>query len=174
MVPSRVAVSLAMVLAAGPRAARAHGLALGVCRAAGLSTLGPGHDEVSRAKLAAQEWEKHGINKPTIFSKIISREIPADILHEDDMCLAFRDISPQAPTHFLVIPKLRIPRISQAQSQDTQLLGHLLFIAKTLAKKEGLDNGYRVVINDGPDGSQSVYHLHVHVIGGRQMLWPPG
>ncbi|XP_041087332.1 histidine triad nucleotide-binding protein 2, mitochondrial isoform X2 [Polyodon spathula] len=100
--------------------------------------------------------------------------MPADIIYEDEKCLAFRDISAQAPVHFLVIPRSPIPRISEAADDDEQLLGHLLIVAKNMAKKEGLKEGYRVVINDGKQGAQSVYHLHIHVLGGRQMEWPPG
>jgi histidine triad (HIT) family protein len=112
----------------------------------------------------------------TIFQRIINREIPAKFLHEDSHCVAIHDISPVAPVHFLVIPRKLITGISQANSaQDKELLGHLLITAKELAKKCGLDeNGYRIVINDGKHGCQSIYHLHVHVIGGRQLLWPPG
>ncbi|GIY56434.1 histidine triad nucleotide-binding protein 2, mitochondrial [Caerostris darwini] len=112
--------------------------------------------------------------KPTIFSKILDKSIPADILYEDEKCMAFRDITPQAPTHFLVIPRKHVPSLSDATMADTELLGHLLQVAKQVADKENLENGYRIVINNGPDGAQSVYHLHIHVLGGRQMLWPPG
>uniref|UniRef100_A0A8C6Q183 Histidine triad nucleotide binding protein 2 n=1 Tax=Nothobranchius furzeri TaxID=105023 RepID=A0A8C6Q183_NOTFU len=126
-------------------------------------------DEV---KLAEEARNEIGSSGPTIFSKVIDKSIPADIIYEDDKCLAFRDISPQAPVHFLVIPRVPIPRISAATDDD--LLGHLLVVAKNVAKQECLTDGYRVVINDGRDGSQSVYHLHVHVLGGRQMMWPPG
>ncbi|CAH8625541.1 unnamed protein product [Schistosoma curassoni] len=111
---------------------------------------------------------------PTIFSKIINKEIPADIIYEDDDCLAFRDISPQAPTHFLVIPKKQIPTLDSASSEHEKLLGHLMLVCSQVAQKEGLASGYRVVVNNGPDGAQSVYHLHLHVLGGRQMQWPPG
>uniref|UniRef100_A0A6I8NVQ2 Histidine triad nucleotide binding protein 2 n=1 Tax=Ornithorhynchus anatinus TaxID=9258 RepID=A0A6I8NVQ2_ORNAN len=111
---------------------------------------------------------------PTIFSRIIDRSIPAQILYEDEQCLAFRDVAPQAPVHFLVIPKKIIPRISEAQIEDKQLLGHLLLVATQTAKAEGLGDGYRLVINDGKLGAQSVYHLHLHVLGGRQLGWPPG
>uniref|UniRef100_A0A3B4GI04 Uncharacterized HIT-like protein Synpcc7942_1390 n=1 Tax=Pundamilia nyererei TaxID=303518 RepID=A0A3B4GI04_9CICH len=111
---------------------------------------------------------------PTIFSKVIDKSIPADIIYEDEKCLAFRDISPQAPVHFLVIPRIPIPRISEAKDDDAELLGHLLVVAKNVAKQESLTEGYRVVINDGKHGAQSVYHLHIHVLGGRQMKWPPG
>ncbi|MBP5971804.1 histidine triad nucleotide-binding protein [Brasilonema sp. CT11] len=110
----------------------------------------------------------------TIFSKIIRREIPADIVYEDDLALAFRDINSQAPVHILVIPKKPIPRLADAESGDDALLGHLLLTAKRVAEQAGLTNGYRVVINTGPDGGQTVYHLHLHILGGRQMAWPPG
>ncbi|NEP12378.1 MAG: histidine triad nucleotide-binding protein [Symploca sp. SIO2C1] len=110
----------------------------------------------------------------TIFSKIINREIPAEIIYEDDLALAFKDISPQAPVHFLVIPKKPIPQISAAESEDQALLGHLLLTAKLVAEQVGLGNGYRIVINNGADGGQTVYHLHLHILGGRQLQWPPG
>uniref|UniRef100_A0A671RPM0 Uncharacterized HIT-like protein Synpcc7942_1390 n=1 Tax=Sinocyclocheilus anshuiensis TaxID=1608454 RepID=A0A671RPM0_9TELE len=118
--------------------------------------------------------KKYGKPEPTIFSKIIDKTIPAVIIYEDDKCLAFRDVNPQAPVHFLVIPRIPIPKISEAHDDDASLLGHLLIVAKNIAKKEGLDEGYRFVINDGKNGAQSVYHLHIHVLGGRQMKWPPG
>ncbi|TSM85970.1 Histidine triad nucleotide-binding protein 2, mitochondrial [Bagarius yarrelli] len=129
------------------------------------------NDEVN---LAEEASKKYGSPAPTIFSKIIDKTIPADIIYEDNKCLAFRDISPQAPVHFLVIPRTPIPRISEAHDEDAPLLGHLLVVAKNLAEKEGLSDGYRLVINDGKHGAQSVYHLHLHVLGGRQMQWPPG
>jgi histidine triad (HIT) family protein len=110
----------------------------------------------------------------TIFSKIIRREIPADIVYEDDLALAFKDVNPQAPVHILVIPKKPIPRLADAESQDDALLGHLLLTVKRVAEQAGLTNGYRLVINTGPDGGQTVYHLHLHILGGRQMTWPPG
>lgn len=110
----------------------------------------------------------------TIFKRIIDREIPAKIVHEDDLCLAFHDVSPQAPTHVLVIPKKEIPSLAQADDSDTALLGHLLVTAKRIAVQLGLDNGYRTVINCGRDGGQSVDHLHVHLLGGRSLSWPPG
>ena len=114
------------------------------------------------------------MTEKTIFSKIIRREIPADIVYEDDQCLAFRDINPQAPTHILVIPKKPIPMLGNADPKDKELLGHLLLAVKDIAKQVGLDNGYRVVINTGADGGQTVFHLHLHLLGGRQMQWPPG
>ncbi len=110
----------------------------------------------------------------TIFGKIIRREIPADIVYEDDLCLAFKDIHPQAPTHILVIPKKPIPQLDSAQDEDQNLLGHLLLTAKKVANQAGLSNGYRIVINNGNDGGQTVYHLHLHILGHRPMKWPPG
>lgn len=111
----------------------------------------------------------------TIFSKIINKEIPADIVFEDEDILAFRDINPQAPVHILVIPKKPLPDIGQAEAQDSQLLGNLLLAAANIAKKQGLDSdGYRVVINTGKNGGQTVFHLHLHILGGRKLAWPPG
>lgn len=111
----------------------------------------------------------------TIFEKIIAREIPADIVFEDDKSLAFRDINPQAPTHILLVPKTPIPRLAEAKSDDHALLGHLLVTAAEVAEKAGIaKSGYRLVINSGPDGGESVPHLHVHILGGRYMKWPPG
>lgn len=110
----------------------------------------------------------------TVFDKIIRREIPADIVYEDDLALAFKDINPQTPVHILVIPKQQIVKISDAESQHRDLLGHLLLTAKQVAEQAGLENGYRLVINDGADGGQTVYHLHIHILGGRSMGWPPG
>ena len=110
----------------------------------------------------------------TIFSKIIRREIPANIVYEDDLCLAFTDINPQAPTHILVIPKKPIPKLEEAEESDQNLLGHLLVTVKKVAKEANLTNGYRVVINNGEDGGQTVDHLHLHILGGRFLSWPPG
>ena len=110
----------------------------------------------------------------TIFSKIIRREIPANIVYEDDFALAFKDVNPQAPTHILLIPKKPIPKVSEASSEDQSLLGHLLLTVKKVAAEAGLSDGYRVVINNGDDGGQTVDHLHLHILGGRQMQWPPG
>ncbi|AFY73421.1 HIT family hydrolase, diadenosine tetraphosphate hydrolase [Synechococcus sp. PCC 7502] len=110
----------------------------------------------------------------TIFSRIIRKEIPADIVYEDDLALAFRDITPQAPVHILVIPKQAIAKISDAQPEDQALLGHLLLVSAKVAKAEGLENGFRLVINNGDDGGQTVYHLHIHILGKRFMQWPPG
>lgn len=110
----------------------------------------------------------------TIFSKIIRKEIPANIVYEDDLCLAFKDITPQAPTHILVIPKKPIERIDSAEIEDQALLGHLLLTVKKVAQEAHLTNGYRVVINNGNDGGQTVDHLHLHILGDRSMQWPPG
>lgn len=111
----------------------------------------------------------------TIFSKIIAREIPARIAYEDELCLAFHDVNPQAPVHLLVVPKREIPRVAATTATDEALLGHLIHVAQKIAKQEGLDDsGFRLVINNGPDGGESVPHLHVHVLGGRAMQWPPG
>jgi histidine triad (HIT) family protein len=111
----------------------------------------------------------------TIFEKIISREIKADIIYEDDMVLAFRDVRPQAPTHVLIVPKKSIARIADAKPEDHKLLGHLLLKAAEVAEKVGLKpGGYRLVINNGPNGGESVAHLHCHILGGRPMGWPPG
>ena len=112
--------------------------------------------------------------KDTLFSKIIRREIPADIIYEDDLALAFKDINPQAPVHILVIPKQPIPKLADAESQDHALMGHLLLTVKRVAELAGLSNGYRVVINTGADGGQTVDHLHLHILGGRHLAWPPG
>lgn len=110
----------------------------------------------------------------TIFGKIIRREIPADIVYEDDLALAFKDVTPQAPTHILVIPKKPIPRLSESESEDIELMGHLLMTVKKVAEQANLSNGYRVVINNGADAGQSVDHLHLHILGDRPMKWPPG
>ncbi|MFO1450551.1 MAG: HIT domain-containing protein [Opitutaceae bacterium] len=110
----------------------------------------------------------------TLFQRIIDREIPARIEHEDDRCIALHDIHPQAPVHVLVIPKKPIPRLQAAASDDQALLGHLLLTAAALAEKLKLSKGFRIVINNGPDGGESVPHLHVHLLGGRSLHWPPG
>ena len=110
----------------------------------------------------------------TVFKKIIDGEIPANIVYDDDHCLAFQDVNPQAPTHFLVIPRKEIPSLADAVESDRDLLGHLLFVANKVAKEQGLTEGYRTVINIGEDGGQTVPHLHIHVLGGRRLNWPPG
>lgn len=110
----------------------------------------------------------------TIFKRIIDRELPADIVYEDDQCLAFRDIHPQAPTHLLVIPKKEIPSLADAAEEDQALLGHLLLVARKLARQQHLEVGFRLVVNCGPVAGQTVDHLHLHVLGGRPLNWPPG
>jgi histidine triad (HIT) family protein len=110
----------------------------------------------------------------TVFSKIIERKIPARIEHEDELCLAFHDVAPQAPTHVLVIPKKPIPSLADLEGADEALVGHLVMVATQLAAKLGLGGGYRLVVNCGRDGGQSVDHLHVHLLGGRSLGWPPG
>ena len=110
----------------------------------------------------------------TIFQRIIDREIPAKIEHEDEHCVVLHDIQPQAPVHLLIVPKKPIPRVGEATPADEAILGHLLLTAGTVAKKLNLEKGFRLVINNGPDASESVPHLHGHVLGGRSMSWPPG
>jgi len=110
----------------------------------------------------------------TIFQRIIDREIPAKIEHEDDLCIVLHDIQPQAPVHLLIIPKKLIPRIGEATAADQALLGHLLLTAGILGRKLNLARGFRLVINHGPDGGESVPHLHVHLLAQRPLSWPPG
>jgi len=111
----------------------------------------------------------------TLFEKIIAREIPAPIVYEDELVVAFRDINPQAPTHVLIVPRKPVPRLAEALPEDHALLGHLLLKGAAVARQLGLEpGGYRLVINNGPNGGESVPHLHVHILGGRQMTWPPG
>lgn len=110
----------------------------------------------------------------TIFSKIIDREIPADIVYEDELCLAFRDVNPQAPIHILVIPKKPIPRLIDAGDEDQSLLGHLCLAANKIARQEGVEDAFRLVVNNGEGVGQSVFHIHVHILAGRAFTWPPG
>ncbi|KAK9408693.1 histidine triad nucleotide-binding protein 2 mitochondrial [Crotalus adamanteus] len=158
-------VGMAVVAAAARKALLAR--AWGRPGQRSLVARGPG-EEVERAQCAAEQ------PGPTVFSRILDGSIPAHVLYEDDQCMAFRDVSPQAPVHFLVIPRRPLARLSRVAASDAQLLGHLLVVASQTAKAEGLSEGYRVVINEGKHGAQSVYHLHLHVLGGRQMGWPPG
>ena len=110
----------------------------------------------------------------TIFKRIIDREIPAQIVHEDELCLAFVDVSPQAPTHILLIPKKEIASLDQVADEDAALMGHLIVTIRKLAAQLKLEDGYRVVANCGPNAGQSVDHLHFHILGGRSLAWPPG
>lgn len=111
----------------------------------------------------------------TIFKQIIDREIPADIVYEDDTCLAFRDVNPQAPVHVLLIPKEEIATMNDVKPDHQDILGHLLVKAPEVAKKMGIEkDGYRLVLNTNEDAGQSVFHIHFHILGGRKMTWPPG
>ena len=112
--------------------------------------------------------------KETIFSKIISGAIPSEILYKDEKCFAIRDINPQAPVHILLIPRKVIPQLSKQSTEDKELLGHLLAVAPKIAEQEGIGGKYRLVINDGAEAGQTVFHLHLHIIGGRPFTWPPG
>ncbi|XP_047542681.1 uncharacterized HIT-like protein Synpcc7942_1390 [Vanessa atalanta] len=139
-----------------------------ISRGAAVAVRRPYSDEVKRAQNA--DVNSSG---PTIFDKIISKEIKADIIYEDELCLAFNDIAPQAPVHFLVIPKRKIPRLQDSETGDRELLGHLMLVARSLGAARA-PQGWRLVVNNGVHGAQSVYHLHLHVLGGRQLKWPPG
>ena len=124
---------------------------------------------------AADNRARVNVMADNIFAKIIRKEIPAKIVYEDDRALAFRDVNPQAPVHILIVPKKDIPRISEAKAEQEPLLGHLLTVAAEIARQEGIDGtGYRLVINKGAHAGESVPHLHLHLLGGRQMEWPPG
>ncbi len=110
----------------------------------------------------------------SIFTKIINREIPATILHEDDVCIALKDIAPKAPTHLLVVPKKEIVSMADLTDDDEAIIGHCMIVAAKVAAEAGLEGGYRLVINTGADGGQEVPHIHIHVLGGRKLTWPPG
>jgi histidine triad (HIT) family protein len=110
----------------------------------------------------------------TLFGKIIRREIPAKIVYEDEECLAFHDVNPQAPTHVLLIPKKEIPRLSDATAEDRALLGHLMIVAGNIARDLGIEDAFRLVVNNGAQAGQSVFHLHLHILAGRKLQWPPG
>lgn len=114
------------------------------------------------------------MSEKTIFKRIIDGEIPAKIVHDDDLCLAFVDVAPQAPTHVIVIPKKEIPSLNEVADEDAALVGHLIVTIRKLAAQLKLDDGYRVVVNCGPYGGQTVDHLHFHLLGGRPLMWPPG
>ena len=110
----------------------------------------------------------------TIFQKIIDKELPANIVYEDDSCLAFKDINPVAPVHILIIPKKKIEKISDSSQEDKELLGHLLLVAGGIAKDLGIEDAFRLVVNNGAGAQQTVFHLHIHLIAGREFQWPPG
>ena len=110
----------------------------------------------------------------TLFGKVIRREIPADIVYEDELCLAFRDINPQAPTHVLLIPKKEIDKLSSAAGADQALLGHMMLAAAKVARQLGVEDAFRLVVNNGAEAGQSVFHLHLHILAGRKLRWPPG
>jgi histidine triad (HIT) family protein len=110
----------------------------------------------------------------TLFQKIADKEVSARLVHEDALCVAFHDISPQAPVHVLIVPRKPIPRVAEATAEDQAILGHLLLVAGQLSRELGLVKGFRVVINNGPDGGETVPHLHMHLLGGRALGWPPG
>lgn len=135
-------------------------------------------DEVAAAKEAAKTYNLSSTDQSgpdTVFDKLLSGEWPTDIVYQDDRAFAFRDVNPQAPVHILVIPKHRngLVALSKATAEQKELLGHLMYVAQEVGKKE-CPKGFRIVINDGEEGAQSVFHLHLHVLGGRQMSWPPG
>ena len=127
-------------------------------------------------KAALAQEVKNDTAKATIFDKILAKQIPSTAVYEDELCYAFRDINPQAPTHVLLIPKLRagLTQIQKANMNHAALLGHMMVKAGEIGKKECGANGFRLVINDGNNGGQAVYHLHIHILGGRQLAWPPG
>lgn len=127
-------------------------------------------------KTGSHSCDLSAVSSPqkTIFQRIIAREIPARIEYEDDLCIAIHDIQPQAPVHLLIIPKKLIPRVEALQTADEAHVGHLLAVARELSRKLGLERGFRLVVNNGPDASESVPHLHVHLLAGRQFGWPPG
>ena len=114
------------------------------------------------------------MSEKTLFQKIMDREEPGYILYEDDLCVALRDINPQAPTHVLVVPRKPIPNLDALTEVDEPLIGHLFLVAQRVAADEGLAEGYRTVFNNGPDAQQTVAHVHLHLLGGRKMSWPPG
>jgi len=110
----------------------------------------------------------------TLFQKIIDREIPADIVYEDDLSIVIKDINPQAPTHLLIIPKKPIPKVSDALKEDKDILGHLMWVAGEVAREVGVEDTFRLVVNNGAKAGQSVFHIHIHLLSGRTLSWPPG
>jgi histidine triad (HIT) family protein len=114
------------------------------------------------------------VENNTIFGKILRREIPADIVYEDEKCLAFRDVTPQAPQHILLIPKKLIPKLADATDEDAELLGHMMLAVGKITKQLGIEDTFRLVVNNGSGAQQSVFHLHMHILSGRPFTWPPG
>ena len=110
----------------------------------------------------------------TLFTKIINRQIPADIVYEDELCLAFKDVNPQAPVHILLVPKKAIDTLSNAAAEDQALLGHMLLVVGKITRELNIDGAFRLVINNGKDGGQAVFHVHMHILAGRKFRWPPG
>ncbi len=113
-------------------------------------------------------------NQETLFTKIINREIPAEIIYEDDSCIAFKDVNPQAPLHALLVPKHVLTKLSDASTQEQSLLGHLMLVAPVIAEQQGYADAFRIVINNGTAAGQTVFHLHIHILAGRGLSWPPG
>ena len=172
---ARQVLSVLAVSRSGARALRPRNSALVPrVRSRTIVMAAPGDEQTAALEAHLKGMADSG--EPTLFDKIVSGDIPADVIHEDALCMAFRDIAPQAKTHFLVIPKIRagLTQLSKANEDHKQLLGHLLYTAQLVAKQEKLERGFRVVVNDGVEGCQSVYHLHLHVVGGQQLSWPPG
>jgi len=130
-----------------------------------------GSERMNLATIDATESQRIEV---TIFQKIINKEIPASIVYEDDLCLAFRDVSPQAPVHVLLIPKKPVVSLNELVPEDAALCGHMILMVPKIAATLGLDGGYRTVVNTGAHGGQSVFHLHIHILGGRALSWPPG
>ena len=110
----------------------------------------------------------------SLFTKILKKEIPGEIVYEDDICFSIKDINPQAPIHLLIIPKKQLEKVSDAHQEDLMILGHLMYVSKTIAEKFDLNNNYRLVVNNGAEAGQSVFHIHIHLLGGRDLKWPPG
>lgn len=128
-----------------------------------------------RTRYLAQDGLLVNYDDTNVFARILRRELPVTVLHEDEMCMAFADAAPQAPVHFLVIPKRPIARLMDAAAEDKEVLGHLLLVANDVSRELGVaDGGYRLVVNNGAGAGQTVFHLHVHVLAGRQLAWPPG
>ena len=132
-----------------------------------------GRDEAHRSPRLSERTGASGTD--CIFCRIARKELPTELMHEDDQCVAFRDVNPQAPVHWLIVPKRHVERLHDLTEADRSLLGHLMLTARSMAERAGVgQGGYRLVVNNGPDGGQTVPHLHLHLVGGRAMRWPPG